>query len=163
MQQDTAEDLNSACNSLIEIAGQIRKETAELVSAKEHIPLIKHFDQLRLLNAVIKESREALKEIEEQLSREWVPDAMRSANVRTITIEGVGRVSLGTRWSASMPDKQIGMTWLRSNGHGGVIQETVNAQTLGALAKELGENGVELPAPTFTTSVMTYTSITKVK
>ena len=163
MKQETADDLATTCQSLINIAGDIRKETADIVSTKDHIPLIKHFDQLRLLNATIKESREALKEIEEQLSREWVPDAMRSANIRTITIEGVGRVSLGTRWSASMPDKQIGMNWLRENGHGGVIQETVNAQTLGALAKELGDTGVELPAPTFTTSVMTYTSITKVK
>jgi len=88
---------------------------------------------------------------------------MRAHNVRTITIEGVGRVSLGTRWSASMPDKQAGFEWLRSNDHGGIIQETVNAQTLGALAKELNNDGTELPAPTFVTNIMTYTSITRVK
>jgi hypothetical protein len=62
-----------------------------------------------------------------------------------------------------MTDKQMGFEWLRDNNHGGVIQETVNAQTLGALAKELNNAGVDLPAPTFTTSIMTYTSITKVK
>jgi hypothetical protein len=88
---------------------------------------------------------------------------MRAHNIRTITVEGVGRVSLGTRWSASIPDKAAGFEWLRGNGHGGVIQETVNAQTLGALAKEMNEDGTELPAPTFTTNIMTYTSITKVK
>jgi hypothetical protein len=62
-----------------------------------------------------------------------------------------------------MPDKAAGFEWLRGNNHGGVIQETVNAQTLGALAKELNAEGTELPAPTFTTNIMTYTSITKVK
>ena len=101
--------------------------------------------------------------MEETLSRESVPEVMREHNVKTITIEGVGRVSLSNRWSASMADKTDGMEWLRKNGHGGVIQETVNAQTLGALAKELNADGVELPQPTFTTNVMTYTSITKVK
>jgi hypothetical protein len=62
-----------------------------------------------------------------------------------------------------MPDKGAGFDWLRANEHGGVIQETVNAQTLGALAKELNEEGKELPTPTFTTNIMTYTSITKAK
>jgi hypothetical protein len=62
-----------------------------------------------------------------------------------------------------MPDKAAGFEWLRQHGHGGVIQETVNAQTLGALAKELNNDGTELPAPTFTTNIMTYTSVTKVK
>jgi hypothetical protein len=125
--------------------------------------VIKHYDQLRQATALIKESREALNQIEEKLSREQVPDLLRSHHIKTITVEGVGRVSIGTRWSASMPDKEAGFEWLRGNGHGGVIQETVNAQTLGALAKELNNDGTELPAPTFTTNIMSYTSITKVK
>jgi hypothetical protein len=134
-----------------------------VVATADHIQVIRHYDKLRWANALIKESREALSQIEENLSRERVPDAMRAHNVRTITIEGVGRVSLGTRWSASMPDKAAGFEWLRANEHGGVIQETVNAQTLGALAKELNAEGIDLPQPTFTTNIMTYTSITKVK
>jgi hypothetical protein len=141
----------------------IRDETTLAVESGDHIEIIRHYDQLRQATALIKESREALEQIETKLSREQVPDVMRANNIRTITVEGVGRVSLGTRWSASMPDKAAGFEWLRANEHGGVIQETVNAQTLGALAKELNEEGTELPAPTFTTNIMTYTSITKVK
>ena len=163
MEQDTRERFIYTCRLLTGLASAIREETNTAVASNDHIKVIKHYDQLRQVNALIKESREALSQIEEQLSREYVPDAMRAHNVRTITIEGVGRVSLGTRWSASMPDKQSGFEWLRGNGHGGVIQETVNAQTLGALAKELNGDGHELPAPTFTTNIMTYTSITKVK
>jgi len=141
----------------------VRNETVEAVSTNDHITVIKHYDQLRHVTAIIKESREALSQIEEKLSREQVPDVMRAHQVRTITVEGVGRVSLGTRWSASMPDKAAGFDWLRENNHGGVIQETVNAQTLGALAKELNDGGTELPQPTFVTNIMTYTSITKAK
>jgi hypothetical protein len=163
MREDTVEHLRDACLTLTTVAEWVRNETNEVVASHDHIKVIKHYDQLRQVTALIKESREALEQIEMKLSREYVPDVMRAHNVRSITVEGVGRVSLGTRWSATMPDKEAGFEWLRGNGHGGVIIETVNAQTLGALAKELNEDGVELPQPTFATSIMTYTSITKVK
>jgi len=163
MQESTVSLLSKTCDTLSYLAGTIRDQTNEIVATNDHIKLIKHYDQLRQATALIKESREALEQIEMKLSREQVPDVLRAQNIRTITVEGVGRVSLGTRWSASMPDKQAGFDWLRANEHGGVIQETVNAQTLGALAKELNSEGLELPAPTFTTNIMTYTSITRVK
>jgi len=163
MKIETLLGLSAACADLSKMAGKVREETDNVVASQDHIEVIKHYDCLRQATALIKESREALEQIEMKLSREQVPEAMRAHNVRTITIEGVGRVSLGTRWSASMPDKQAGFEWLRANKHGGVIQETVNAQTLGALAKELNNDGTELPAPTFVTNIMTYTSITKVK
>jgi hypothetical protein len=163
MKEDTAYELAGLCKLLAEITGSIRVQTAEAVATNDHIEVIKHYDSLRKVTALIKESREALEQIEMKLSREQVPDVMRAHNIKNITIEGVGRVTLGTRWSASMPDKQAGFDWLRANEHGGVIQETVNAQTLGALAKEMNGDGLELPAPTFVTNIMTYTSITKVK
>jgi hypothetical protein len=163
MQNETVERLRQVCLTLTTLTEWIRNETDEVVASNDHIKLIKHYDALRQATALIKESREALNQIEENLSREKVPEVLRAHNIRTITVEGVGRVSLGTRWSASMPDKEAGFEWLRANEHGGVIQETVNAQTLGALAKELNGEGLELPSPTFTTNIMTYTSITRVK
>ncbi len=163
MSPDTMEQLYEACQGLISATSNVRKDTDQVVASQDHIEVIRHYDQLRTLTAKIKESREALEQIETKLSREQVPEVMRAHKVKSITVEGVGRVTLGTRWSASMPDKGEGFGWLRANGHGGVIQETVNAQTLGALAKELNDDGTELPAPTFTTNIMTYTSITKVK
>jgi len=163
MKTETLLRLSDVCVTLSKLSGTIRDETDEAVASNDHIQVIKHYDQLRQATALIKESREALEQIEMKLSREQVPEALRAQHIRTITVEGVGRVSLGTRWSASMPDKEAGFEWLRSNGHGGVIFETVNAQTLGALAKELSNEGTELPAPTFTTNIMTYTSITRVK
>jgi hypothetical protein len=163
MKKETLDSLHTICHNLAVVTGEIRDQTDTAVASNDHIWVIKHYDQLRQATALIKESREALSQIEEKLSRESVPDVLRAHNIRTITVEGVGRVSLGTRWSASMPDKAAGFEWLRGNNHGGVIQETVNAQTLGALAKELNAEGTELPAPTFTTNIMTYTSITKVK
>jgi hypothetical protein len=163
MQEGTIGELQTICFNLTTVTERIRNETNEAIATNDPIQVIKHYDKVRLATASIKEAREALAKIEENLSREQVPSVMRAHNIKTTTIEGVGRVSLGTRWSASIPEKQAGFEWLRANAHGGVIQETVNAQTLGALAKELNEDGLELPAPTFTTNIMTYTSITKAK
>ena len=162
MQDTTVQRLTAICSSLQIIAGNIRDETNQVVGTNDHVAVIRHYDNLRKLTALIKESREALSNMEERLSREQVPDVMRANNIRSTTIEGVGRVSLSSRWSASMLDKETAMNWLRESGNGGVIQETVNAQTLGALAKELNNEGVELPSDLFKTSVMTFTSITRV-
>ncbi len=163
MKTETLAELEQLCHRLVVLTETVRNETAEAIATNDPVQVIKHYDKVRLATASIKEAREALAKIEENLSREQVPSVMRAHNIKSTTIEGVGRVSLGTRWSASIPEKQAGFEWLRANAHGGVIQETVNAQTLGALAKELNEEGLELPAPTFTTNIMTYTSITKAK
>jgi len=161
MEQATIDALKAVCAHLTGLAGAVRTQTHQVVSTNDHVQVIRHYDNLRKLNAIVKEAREALSGMEERLSREYVPDVMRSNNIKSTTIEGVGRVSLSSRWSASMLDKDSSMAWLRESDNGGVIQETVNAQTLGALAKELNNQGIELPQELFKTSVMTFTSITK--
>ncbi len=150
------------CGALNKTAEMVRTDTAEAVASNDHVSVIKHYDQVRKLTDQIKEAREALDEMEKKLSREQVPEVMRAHNVKTITIEGVGRVSLSNRWSCSMLDKEAGFEYLRANNAGGLIIETVNSQTLAAYAKDLStEKGVELPADVFKTGIMTYTSITK--
>src|SRR4051812_2950219 len=95
MQEDTLSRLNYACGILQGVTTVIRDETNDAVASDDHIALIKHYDKLRQVNALIKESREALSQIEEKLSREQVPSVMRAHQIKTITVEGVGRVSLG--------------------------------------------------------------------
>src|SRR5215471_14685540 len=86
--------LQFACKSLTELAANVREETNEVVATNDHVKVIKHYDALRHLSALVKETKDALAKIEERLSREQVPDVMRLANIRSTTIEGVGRVSL---------------------------------------------------------------------
>jgi len=161
MKNTTLMLLNDAVDQLAKVAGLVRTDTHDAVATNDHVEVIRHFDHLRKINARIREAREALYEMEQRLSWEQVPDVMRENNIRTTTIEGVGRVSLSNKWSCSMLDKEVGMDWLRGNGAGELIQETVNAQTLAAYAKSLNEEGKELPNDIFKTGTMTYTSITK--
>ena len=162
MKQLTYDYAMRVCGGLNKLAEMVRTDTAEDVAANDHVALIKHYDKVRKVTESIKEAREALDEMEKRLSREQVPEAMRAHDIKTITIEGVGRVSLSNRWSCSMLDKEAGLEYLRANNAAGLIIETVNSQTLAAYAKDLStEKGVELPADVFKTGIMTFTSITK--
>lgn len=164
MKLETHAHLNRVVQHLQQVTGEIRIDTNEVLATKDHITVIRHYDDLRKATEQIKEARKALDEIEEHLSREDVPDILRENKIKTITVEGVGRVTISHRWSASMLDKDAGILWLKAHNMGGIVQETVNAQTLAAHAKALMETkGTELPPNVFKVGQMAYTSITKVK
>jgi len=54
-----------------------------------------------------------------------------------------------------------GLGWLRGSNNEGMIIETVNAQTLGAFAREEAAAGRNLPEDIFRVSATPYVSITK--
>ena len=84
-----------------------------------------------------------------------------NARLITANVKGVGRVTINDRWSATMPDREAGIAWLREHGSAGMIQETVNAQTLGAHAKDMAMAKTPLPSEVFKVTAKPYTSITK--
>ena len=164
MRQEIIERLEFVCGYLIGVAEAVREDTNATLALHNHVELIKHYNHLRLATARIKEAREALAEMEENLSREQIPEIFREQGIKTTTIEGVGRVTVSYRFGCSMLDKEAGLNWLRQAGHGGIIIETVNSSTLAAFAKSmLEEEGAELPDSLFKISTSPYTSITKVK
>jgi hypothetical protein len=167
MKPDTLRQLQAVCANFAAVASQIREETDQIVSMGDHIALIRHFNDLRLANDEIKTAREALKDIADMLSTSAIPDLLRrlkeEVGLKTpINLEGVGRVTVSYRFSCTMLDKPKGIGWLDANGHGAMAQRTVNAQTLGAFAKDMLEvKGMELPPDLFKTGTAPYTSITK--
>lgn len=164
MRAQTLENLQEMVRGLQIVTGQVRSDTNDAVAAQDPVILVTHFNSLRHVNELIKEAREALSEMADLLSTRDIPDLFRSKKVKTLTVEGVGRCTVSYRYSCSMLNKDTGFKWLRDNGHGGLIQETVNAQTLGSFAKNLIETeGKDMPDDIFKTGQSPYTSITKVK
>lgn len=169
MKDETLEWLGRVTKGLVQVSEAIRQETNEVVGSGDHIEVIKHFNQVRLAAEEIKECREALNAMSDNLSRITIPDIIANLKERTgekppFNIEGVGRVTVSYRFSASMVDKEAAFEWLRDNGHEGIIQETVNSSTLSAFAKNLLEtDGIELPPEAFKVGTSPYTSITKAK
>lgn len=165
MRDETVMQLRDAAGALQLAVRMAREDGQEVLPAKDHIEIIRHYDNLRSANEVIKEARKALDEMAEQWSREFVPEAMREARVKTLTLEGVGRVTISHRWSASIVEgkKPEAFQWVREANDGGIIQETINSSTLSAYAKSKFEGGVELPVHLFKVGQMAFTSITKAK
>lgn len=167
MHQKTLEYLEKGVAQLDRIVKLIREETDQVVASGDHIEIIKHFNHVRQANELVKEGRKSLDNMSDHLSRVVVPDTVKDLKERTgekppFNIDGVGRVSVSYRFSCSMIDKDKGIEWLRSEGHGGIVQETVNSSTLASFAKNLLEvDGIELPDDKFKISTSPYTSITK--
>ena len=161
MKPETADYISRVCQDIIKMTSMIREDTNEAVKG-DHIGLITHFNQARIVAEQIKEAREALKGIVDYMSGTQVPDAMRAAKVKTITIEGIGRVTISSRFSVSMKDKEAGHDWLKGNGMGDIIIPTVNAQTLSSSIKDWqATTGEDAPEDIFKIGATDYTSITK--
>lgn len=100
----------------------------------------------------------------------YIPDKFKDEKIKTITVEHNGnkkRVTVNNLWRASIVEgmKDRALKWLRSKpiNAGEIIQETVNAQTLGAFAKAFNEEkGIDLPDDLFKVSVNQTTSVTGV-
>jgi hypothetical protein len=99
----------------------------------------------------------------DKMNKAMMPEALDANGGDLIRIPEIGR-SFGftSKMSVSMIDKEAGMKWLKDEGHGDLIQPTVNASTLAAFAKSLLlEDGMDLPDDIFKTSTYRNTTMTR--
>ena len=119
--------------------------------------VLTRFAEVRDLRDKLKAVYTAVNDLSEQMSAGIIPQRMEDLGVQT-RHHRLGRFTVSYRTSASMTDKEAGKDWLRKNGHGDLIIETVNAQTLSAFAKGVIEEGRDLPAEYFTVTLRPSTS-----
>jgi hypothetical protein len=176
MTPETIQRLRDVVREFQALGLVVKAETNDVVNAStanlDHVSMVKHFNSLRIANELIKGAREMLTDVADELSKRDIPDLFAMLRDKTgqkppFVIEfsegNAGRVSVSHRFSCSMIDKDQGIKWLKTNGHEGLVQETVNAQTLAGFAKNLLEDkGEELPPDLFKVGTSPYTSITKV-
>lgn len=91
-----------------------------------------------------------LKEVNKRiraLSEQEIPEYMDENEIDKISIDGVGTVFLKTKVYANVKADDLNgfFEWLRDNGNGDIIKETVHPSTLNAFAKEQLSEGKELP------------------
>ncbi len=110
--------------------------------------------RLKTLKAHVSMAREVL-----------LPERMDADESKTVTTETGHRVTRTGRIFASIITSKMeqAYAWLRNNELGPLIKETVNSSSLSAAAKELIENGKELPEDLFRTHTKDGVSITKKK
>jgi hypothetical protein len=91
-----------------------------------------------------------LKELQEELSRletELLPQKMEENEIEKFTTDGVGTIFTQVKVYASVvkADETSLHNWLRDQGHGALIKETVAPGTLNSFVKEQLEQGTDLP------------------
>lgn len=91
-----------------------------------------------------------LKEVnkeKEDLEARQLPKLMDEQEIEKLTIEGVGTLYLesGVYAYIMAADRGIANDWLRSNGHGDIIKETIHHGTLKSWVKEQLGNGQPVP------------------
>ena len=161
MDYDTSLAAQHAGTKLDTLINRAHRDTLALIEKADVPTVVRHFAALRTEYRALKDKIEKLELEVNDLSYNLIPTLFDAQQVKTIKIDGVGRVTVNQRWVASMKDKEAGMNWLRSTGNNGLIIETVNAQTLAAFAKTQALEGKPLPEETFEVGVAPYTSVTK--
>lgn len=126
---------------------------------------LEHYATLKNVADGIGGATKLLNKLQQYQQYGVIPKMMIGANIRSHTHDTLGvRFGLSTRTSAKILDKPQAYAWLRSQGAGDIITETVNAQTLGSFAGAYQEeHGLDLPDGIFEVKQATYATITKVK
>ena len=155
--------LNSLAHQMEEMLKEAAEEERLLKAATDLPSVLRTFKEIRDANERLEVSRKKFNTFLDFFSRNIIPDMMQEQGVKTISLDDIGyRFTVSVKMNASLADKAAGMDWLRDEGHGDLIQETVNASSLSAFAKSyIEETGKDLPADLFKLSNLRYTSVTK--
>lgn len=127
--------------------------------------IIQMAKRMKMLQAARDDQDAALTETNKMLDElrlKMIPEAMAEMDIRTLTIDGVGRVQLAMDLYATMKDKEAGYAWLEENGYEGLIKPYVQPSTFKAAVKEALKNGQEFPDDLFSINPFTRASIVKV-
>ena len=92
-----------------------------------------------------------------------IPEQMENEGINSVNLEGIGRLSTqGNIYAGIMKDKKDeAYDWLRDNGHGDLINGTVNSSSLKAFLKECMRNGEAFPDDLFKATPYMMATITK--
>jgi hypothetical protein len=147
----------------LDLLERLIKDTHVVLAEKDIPAAVAHFAEARAaVKALSAEVTELQKHVD-SLSYQALPTMFANAKpaVKSINVDGVGRVTVNDHWSASILNREAGFDWLRKTGNEGLIIETVNAQTLGAFAKEEVKAKRPLPDDIFKVTARPYISIEK--
>lgn len=127
------------------------------------LELVREMNTVRLEKERMEETLSTINKRYDYLRLIAVPKRFEDEGITNMKVEGVGRVGLTPDLYASIAPDQKGAAyeWLSDNGHGDVIQPTVNSSTLKALMKSIIKSGEEIPSELFKVTPFTRASITK--
>lgn len=156
---------------LIEKLEQVNEKLDSFMSVCE----VENFDFEKVELVELAHYQASLKSVHERLDRHKstvgkmfdyirahaVPTKMEEEGIESITVQGVGRLSLTSDIYLQVKDKEGSFEWLMDNGHGDLISETVNTSSLKALLRRMLRDGKEVPETVYKVTPFSRASITK--
>ena len=166
MKPETEAACASALFALAKATACLEAEAKEAISSDNPPDLVRYYADLREQAVALRDSVATISKIEQNLSYEQIPLAFDRAGIQNVRVTGYGLVGLIRKWSCSILEgqKDRAFLYLRAEGQGGMIIETVPAPTLGAWAHAVtDETGKEPPDEIFKTSVARSVSLRRSK
>lgn len=154
---EALEVLDAAVNNVETVHGDTDYDTLEIAD------IAKRYWALKNMHDDAKKIVTRLFHIVNALDKGIFPAQLEKRDLDMVRVPELARsFSIRSNTSASMLDKDGAMNWLRENGHGDLIQDTVNAGTLASFARNLQiEQGIDLPEDLF--KVTSYNSMGSAK
>lgn len=139
--------------------------TKEWVASEDGdvVNLARAFVSLRRLKDELEEVDKAFSKLFEPAKTETMPAAFERSGVPSVNLDEGYRVTIrhDVRASIRGGERDAAVAWLRGHGLGSLVQDTVNASTLSAAARDMMEEGHELPEAHFNVHNLANTSVTK--
>lgn len=126
----------------------------------------KAFVVARRIEDIVKDFQKNWSSYFERFKKELMPEALDDSDQTNLSLRGGHQIVVTHKLYASIKAgmKEPAYEWLRANGLGDLIQETVNASTLSAAAKEeREEKNIDLPAELFNLMDEVSASVRNVK
>lgn len=145
---------------------QLQKELTAASKAGP-VQLARAFVVLHRLNDRMLSEEKAFKPYKtlwSEAKRVMVPACFEQAGVPNVALSEGFRVGVSEPQiyaSVKPGQKSAAFAWLEEQGKRDLVQETINASTLSAFARELGEKNEELPEDIFTVARLPNTSVTR--
>lgn len=134
---------------------RIAKQTAPM-AASDYVHIKNLADRYTEIGKILGDTVDTLK-------RESLPNAFERDKLTSFNTSDGFRVTISQSVRCAIINKVVAYDWLRNNGLGAIISETVNSSTLSATARSLLDEGKELPPEIFNTHLQPSTSVTKLK
>lgn len=159
MEPDTIALAYRVAEDLKTLLTYFKTEAEDAIASDRLDQVVTHFRDERDFVKEIDAGCNELSKHVKLLSEETIPTLFLNKGQKSANLVGIGMVKVVSRWTAQMVNPVAAMLWLREQGNGGVIKQSVHHETLGAMAKDAATAGKPLPSDLFKVGTSNYTSI----
>jgi len=159
----TAPTFEDALRVLNDLGTHLSASIDDIEKTGDLQTLLRAFYRAKIGYKSLEEALKVIYHLKDRLDKNVVPQRIEDSGFDKVQVAAIGQSFYPlVKYSASIIDKSKGFDWLRANGAGELITETVNAGTLASFCKDMIENeNKEPPSDIFIVTPYKITGISK--